>query len=393
MKICVLAQRIPYPPNKGEKLRTFHQVEYMRQWGHEVKVISFRHSPQDDGYARQLAAELGVEVELFDLGSVALRYGRALLTHAPVSAGAFYSREAARVIAQQAANADLVYLAASSLVPYVKPLVKQVPLMIDFMDVDSDKWRQYANTASWPMRWVYEREMRLVRKLERWACENARACFLIAAEEAALFTRDVSNARPVQVLGNGMAFDMFYPPEDAPSMAEPLFLFTGVMDYKPNVDAVVWFVEQCWSGIKKVLPHARFVIAGMNPSRQVMALADEDGVEVTGFVENILPYYHQASVFVAPFRLARGVQNKVLQAAACAVPIVTTAMGAEGIAFASSATMVVADSAPAFSRACIAAIQDASSSRQRAASALAAIRQDYGWSQQLLPLKSALERL
>ena len=393
MKICVLAQRIPYPPNKGEKLRTFHQIEYMRQWGHEVTVLSFRHTADDDQHAAQLQEKLGVEVQLFDLGSLPLRYARALLSGAPMSAGAFYSKSAVAALQQQATQADVLFLAASSLVPYVQPLAQKLPIMIDFMDVDSDKWRQYAEAESLSMRWVYQREMRLVRELERWGCENARACFLIAAEEVALFARNVSAAKPVHVLGNGMAFDSFYPPENVPSLAEPLFLFTGVMDYKPNVDAVVWFVEHCWAGIKKVLPHARFVIAGMNPNRQVLALADEEGVEVTGFVDDILPYYHEAAVFVAPFRLARGVQNKVLQAAACGVPIVTTSMGAEGIAFSGEATMAIADSALAFSRACISAVQDATASRERALRALAAIRQDYGWPQQLAPLKAALERL
>ena len=391
MKICVLAQRIPYPPNKGEKLRTFHQIEYMCQWGHDVTVLSFRHTAEDDQYANQLQAKLGVKVTLFDMASQLMRYARAIVTGQAISAGAFYSRAAMAEVKRQASQADALYLAASSLVPYVQDLAQQVPLLFDFMDVDSDKWRQYALAESPPMRWVYQREMRLVRELERWACEHAHACFLIATEEVHLFARDVCHTPPVQVLGNGMAFDVFYPPEDAPSVAEPLFLFTGVMDYKPNVDAVVWFVEHCWAGIKKVLPHARFVIAGMNPNRQVMALADEEGVEVTGFVDDILPYYHQAAVFVAPFRLARGVQNKVLQAAACGVPIVTTAMGAEGIAFASEATMAIADSAPAFSRACIASVQDATVSHGRAARALAAIRQDYGWPQQLAPLKAALE--
>ncbi len=393
MKICVLAQRIPYPPNKGEKLRTYHQIAFMRQLGHEVQVISFQHTPDDQRYAEQLTQHLGVSVQLYPLGPKPLRYLRALLRHHPISAGAFYSRAAAKALQHHLADAALLYLAASSLVPYVQALHNAPPFMIDFMDVDSDKWRQYAESEDWPLRWVYRREMYLVRALERWASAQARAAFLIASEEVALFSRTVNSAGSVQVLGNGMDFDSFYPPTDVPSMAEPLFLFTGVMDYKPNVDAVVWFVEECWSQIKQVLPHARFVIAGMNPNRQVMALADEAGVEVTGFVDDILPYYHQASVFVAPFRLARGVQNKVLQAAACGVPIVTTAMGAEGIGFANHTTMAIADTSLAFSRACIAALQQPAQARTRANKALQAIRQDYSWPQQLQPLQQALDNL
>jgi glycosyltransferase involved in cell wall biosynthesis len=128
-----------------------------------------------------------------------------------------------------------------------------------------------------------------------------------------------------------MDCNTFHPTSDKVSSASPVFLFTGVMDYKPNVDAVLWFTDNCWQTIIQRYPDATFIIAGMNPNTVVLKLAEVQGIVVTGYVDDILPYYHSADIFVAPFRLARGVQNKILQAFSCGLPVVATPMGAEGI--------------------------------------------------------------
>jgi sugar transferase (PEP-CTERM/EpsH1 system associated) len=204
-------------------------------------------------------------------------------------------------------------------------------LLMDFMDLDSDKWQQYADHASWPMRWVYQREAKLVCRAEHQIYQQFDHCFFISDNEVQLFARQLYDASKVSALANGLDTSAFYPATYPANPTPPVFLFVGVMNYKPNEDAVLWFVESMWPEVRKRHPDARFVIAGMSPSSRIQQLAEQKGVEVTGYVDDILPYFHKASIFIAPFRLARGVQNKILQAMACGLPVITTPLGAEGI--------------------------------------------------------------
>ena len=166
------------------------------------------------------------------------------------------------------------------------------------------------------------------------------------------------------------------------------------MDYKPNVDAVLWFAERCWPTIKQRLPGATFTVGGMNPTKEILQLSQRDNtIEVTGFVDNMLPYFHKATAFVAPFRLARGVQNKVLQAAACKLPVITTSMGAEGISYASESTMYIVNDERRFIDACVDCVNKADIAQQLANSAFHALHSTYSWHQQLQPLKQALEKI
>lgn len=398
MKICVIAQRVPYPPNKGEKLRTYHQIQRLVELGHEVEVLAPVTSEDDTKNADALAKSTQVTVSTFPLQNAFWRYAWALLHRQPLSVGAFYSPLLAKKVKQLLCDSrvDVMLLSASSLSYYVFAndalASSSCKLFMDFMDVDSDKWQQYAAASRWPMTWVYQREAALIRQAEQRVNARFTQCFLIAEEEVKLFHSSVSKDKPVAVLGNGLDFESFYPATDQTQKRPCDFLFTGVMDYKPNVDAVLWFVEHCWEAVKSALPDATLTIAGMNPEPEILALQSDSRITITGFVDDILPYFHAASVFIAPFRLARGVQNKVLQAAACELPVVTTSMGAEGIHFAGPDTMAIADSASVFSKACIASVLQADEARSRAARALSSIRQEYSWAQQLRALEVALER-
>lgn len=398
LKISVVAQRVPYPPNKGEKLRTFHQIERLVHLGYAVDVLTLAESEADESYAKALEDELNISVTTFKLPSKLKRYLWSLSKGLPLSVGAFYSESLYRtIVLKMTGEADVLLFSASSLGYYALKGVNtsscKAHLLMDFMDVDSDKWAQYASSSPFPMSWVYTRESEKVRELEAQINHLFLQTFLIAQEEVALFHRKVSNKKVVKVLGNGMDFSRFYPGAQNEASLPPNFLFTGVMDYKPNVDAVCWFVKHCWSSIKSQLPQATFTIAGMNPNEQVKALSNVEGVQVTGFVEDILPFFHRASAFVAPFRIARGVQNKVLQAAACNVVVVTTPMGAEGIAFASPQTMLMASEADQFSQQCVSAVVDPVNARAIADNAFRCIRQQYSWEQQLMPLQELLESL
>lgn len=395
--ITIVAQRVPYPPNKGEKLRTYHQIEFLTQLGYSVELLCLGESEQDEVDANALSEKLNISVTVFLLPSKIKRYSWALLNGQAISVGAFYSTELqVEVSARLSGSCDALLLSASSLGYYVFNSAhykrRSCSLFMDMMDVDSDKWRQYAESSSFPMRAVYRRESKQVRKLEARANKEFEDTFLIAKEETRLFEKSVSALKPVKVLGNGLDFSAFFPPSAPTNNMN--FLFTGVMDYKPNVDAVMWFVKCCWPTIKQRLPNVTFTVGGMNPIKEIQQLAEnDDAIEVTGFVDDMLPHFHKATAFVAPFRLARGVQNKVLQAAACKLPVVTTSMGAEGISYANENTMFIADDKDAFIEACVMCVNATDTARQKAERAFDALRSTYSWQQQLQPLKQALEEI
>jgi glycosyltransferase involved in cell wall biosynthesis len=191
-------------------------------------------------------------------------------------------------------------------------------------------------------------------------------------------------------MGNGLDTSTFYPPKVKQPNSGPVFLFTGVMDYKPNEDAVIWFVNKCWPSIVAEHPNAKFIIAGMNPSTDISKLANDKSIEVTGFVDDILPYYHQADIFVAPFRLARGVQNKVLQAFACELPVISTPMGAEGILCQAGQDVLIASTPDEFIAQANQLIARPEFAKSIGQSALQIIQNHYSWKSQLQPLINLL---
>ena len=295
LKMSVVAQRVPYPPNKGEKLRTYHQIARLVQLGYGVTVHALQDNEQDIANAKALSKTLGIDVHTYPLKAKWRRYLWSLARGQALSVGAFYSKGLqAKVNDLLKGQEDVVLFSASSLSYYVFSGADREGsphLLMDFMDVDSDKWAQYASMASFPMSWVYRRESAKIKALEIKTNQQFVQTFLIANEEVTLFHNKVCHHKDVKVLGNGLDFKRFYPANTEERNSAANFLFTGVMDYKPNIDAVCWFVEHCWPAIKTHMPQATFTIAGMNPSEKIKALAKDKSIQVTGFVDDILPYF------------------------------------------------------------------------------------------------------
>jgi len=339
VNILFLAHRVPFPANKGEKIRTFNQIKYLMEGNNKVSVCAPLESKEELAFFQALNEQYCESVHFSTLSNKLIRFTKGLLTGKALSVANFYSLDLQAKFDELIASGsfDAVICTSSAMAEYIyksnslNDLHKKPLLLMDFMDLDSDKWRQYADSSSWPMKWVYQREAVLLSRYEQKITNNFDFSFFIADAEVELFKSQHGSSGKVLTLGNGMDTNLFTPAITEPNNEAPVFLFTGVMDYKPNIDAVVWFVEKIWPAIIKKFPEAKFIIAGMNPSTQVKALETSSGIEVTGFVDDILPYYHQSNYFVAPFRLARGVQNKVLQAFSCGLPVIATPMGAEGI--------------------------------------------------------------
>ena len=324
--LLYLVHRLPYPPNKGDKVRSYHLLKHLAA-RHKVYLGTFVDDPDDMQHlptVRALCADV-CAVPLRPLAAK-LRSLGGLLSGKPLTLGYYRSRAlqhwVARTLARQQIDAAVVF--SSSMAPYVLA-VPGLPMLADLVDVDSAKWAEYARRNRWPLSWLYRREGACLLAYERSVVAGARRSFLVTDKEVALFGRLAPESQgQVRALGNGVDSEFFRPDAARPSpfAADELpLVFTGAMDYWPNVDAVSWFVAEALPLLRQRWPALRLHIVGRGPTAPVLALAGP-AVVVSGTVPDVRPYLQHAAVVVAPLRLARGVQNKVLEAMAMASPVV-----------------------------------------------------------------------
>ena len=351
--LLFLTQRIPYPPIKGEKIRAWHILRHLAQ-SYDVHLGCLVDDPEDWTHCDVLRALCAsTHFAPLDRRRAKIACLRGLLTGEPLSVTFYRNRGLAawtgRVLEE--ARPDVVFVFSSNMTPYVLDRARRERVRVtDFVDLDSAKWRAYAAAGQGPMRWVHAREARLMEALERRAGRASDWSTFVSREEAAAFALLAPDcAARTRAISNGVDAAFFDPdqafhrPFDA---AGPTFVFTGAMDYPPNIDAVAWFAREILPLIRQTVDTARFLIVGSSPAAAVQALAALPGVSVTGRVADIRPYLAHADAAVAPMRIARGIQNKVLEAMAMARPVVVTPEGLEGIgAVAGQEVLVAADAA------------------------------------------------
>jgi sugar transferase (PEP-CTERM/EpsH1 system associated) len=359
MKILFLAHRIPYPPDKGEKIRAFHELKFLGA-RHTVDLYCFADSESEasqQGALRNYCRRIYVEVR--SRTRIVAGAARSFLRREPLSCGCFFSRkfqsEVQRALATE--TYDVIFVYCSSMAQYV-PWPLATPVVMDFVDIDSAKWSQYAKRSKPPLSWVYDREARkLAMYEEKWARVSS-STMVTTLQEAALLRGE--GIPPAEVVSNGVEI----PPERDAKLPEeirslqPFALFVGTMDYLPNIDAVEYFAEEILPRIRESHPELKFLIVGRNPTRRVCKLGRKPGVVVTGAVPEVDVYLAGCTTVVAPFRIAQGIQNKVLEALAVGKPIVSTPSPAAAIAAKHGETLLVADTAGKFADAVVALLED-----------------------------------
>jgi sugar transferase (PEP-CTERM/EpsH1 system associated) len=338
--LLYLVHRIPYPPNKGDKIRSFHLLRFLaeRYRVHLGTFVDYEEDWQHLSEVRSLCADVcAVKLNPARQG---VRSLKGLVAGEPLSVPYYESstlRDWVRRKVYEQGITRMVFF-SSPMVQYAPSNGMAVRKVVDFVDVDSEKWRQYSERRSWPLSWLYRREGERLLEFECAAAASADASLFVTREEADLFR---SRARPgiegdgrIQAIRNGVDSLYFSPHREYPSPYEsggPVMVFTGMMDYWANVDAVTWFAQEACPRIRTAIQGARFFIVGARPTRAVERLGALPGVTVTGPVEDVRSYLAHAEIAVAPLRVARGIQNKVLEAMAMAKPVVATAAALEGL--------------------------------------------------------------
>jgi sugar transferase (PEP-CTERM/EpsH1 system associated) len=391
--LLFLCHRIPFPPNKGDKIRSFNVLKKLSEQ-YDIHLGCFIDDAFDKQYISGLNKYCASIFHLDQHKTIAKIKGlTGFLTNDPITLPYYFDKRMQqwthRTITQY--NLRKVFVYSSSMAQYVQgDEYQSLERVIDFVDVDSDKWRQYAEKKTGIAKWFFNREYKLLASEEKTICAEFTHSLFVSPDEAQLFRDKQPLPQQAKVHGllNGVDVKFFNPEADFSEEAlvpqAPFISFTGAMDYWANIDAVLWFVEHVWPLILLKAPEAIFCIVGGNPSNEVAALANKSkGIVVTGRVHDVRPFIDKAHCVVAPLQIARGIQNKVLEAMSLNKAIVVTSMAMEGINAEVGEGVVITDDNNAYANSCLAYLNE----QPKALHNRQWILDNFTWQQTLEPLE------
>jgi polysaccharide biosynthesis protein PslH len=396
MNILFLCHRIPYPPDKGEKIRAYHILAHLAK-KHVVHLAAFVDDPADMAHAAKLRELVRGECLLVPLSRTAVlaRMALAFAAGRPLTTSYFAGKRMDRWISDlfKSYYIDRAFLFSSATAPLLTGRFDPARVILDMVDVDSDKWRQYAASTRGPKAWVFRREAKTLFALERKAAATFGATLFVSPFEATTFADMAPETRArVHSVANGVDLQRYSPMESYPSpfsTGELPIVMVGTMDYRPNVEGAIWFAENVLPIVRAVLPAARFYAVGAKPAAKLKTR--REGVVVTGRVDDVRPYVAHAAAVVAPLKLARGVQNKVLEGMAMQKPVVATSPASRGLSVSAGVDLFVEDEPYRFAEAVIAAATGPERARI-AESGRRRVERDYDWERNLAELDRLLER-
>ena len=394
-ELLFLAHRIPYPPQKGDKIRSWHILSHLSQ-RYTVHLACFIDDPDDWRHVDRLRQICG-ECHFAELKpSIAkLRCLSGFVTGEALTLPFYRDARLGAWVRDLVGRREVggCYVFSSAMAQYVTgDAFASLRRVMDFVDVDSEKWRQFAARKSWPVSRLYRREGQRLLQFDRAIAAEFDASVLVSGAEAELFKRlSPGTAQKTFAIRNGVDSDYFSPErnyENPYPLGDSPLVLTGAMDYWPNAEAASWFAKEVLPSVRQSVPGAAFCIVGSDPLPEVRQLERLTGVTVTGRVPDIRPYLAHASVAVAPLRIGRGVQNKVLEAMAMAVPVVATPEAIEGLEV-NGEVLVASDARELTDR--IVSLLRSAKRKEIGNRARAKVVSDYGWTTSLAGLTSLFE--
>lgn len=396
--ILFLAHRIPFPPDRGDKIRSHHLLRALARIA-PVHVGTFGESVQDMALRSELERLAASHCLVRRTKPLALAGAEALLSAKPVSLTAFVDRKLRQWVAETLARhpIDTIFVFSGQMGQYV-PEDFAGRVVVDLCDVDSAKFEAYADAGKRP--WLNRREGRLLAREEARLARRADTTLLISEEEAALFRGRLPDpaAANIAVLGNGIDAQTFDPDsvEPHPEIVAgegPNLVFTGQMDYPPNIAAARWAIDALMPALRERYPQARFHVVGRNPPAELRRHDGTNEVRIHGEVPDMRPYLKAADIVLVPLTIARGVQNKVLEAMAMARPVLLTPEAATGIAARDGTHFAVAQAEPSAMLTAIDRILgDLQTGAELGAAARRFVVETKSWDAELAPLAGIVDR-
>jgi sugar transferase (PEP-CTERM/EpsH1 system associated) len=391
MRILLLTHRMPFPPNKGDKIRSFNLLSYLAR-RHELYVASLVDDEQDLVHVPEIAMRAcGFVYEVIGRKLRTVVSLRGLLRARSVTVTYFYSARLQRRIDSliDTVPFDCYFCFSSPMAEYLFQSrheggkVARALRIMDLIDVDSYKWRQYADRAPFWQAWVYRLEAAHLSAYEQRIAGVFDRLLVVSEQERRHFPDNACASR-LLVLSNGVDLE-FFSPRHVPlqQIGGTYLVFTGMMDYWPNIEGITWFVERILPRVQQFVPDVQLYVVGNRPTSEVLELARSRGVTVTGFVQDIRDYLAGAGVCVVPLRIARGIQNKVLEAMAMGKPVVTTTQAFEGLRAVAGEDIIVADGEDDFVQAIVSLLRDTARAAQLGARARTCVERHYRWDSNL----------
>lgn len=386
-RVLYITHRVPWPPDRGDRIRTWNILKFLAERA-DVDLICLADEPVSqetrsalENVTRRLAFVPHTGKLRYLRGAISMGLGRT------VTEGLFESIMLRSLVRQWSSSVTYSAAMASSsgIARYVQPPILNncSRVWIDLIDVDSQKWLDYSQSSRFPMSQIYGLEGRRLRELETQLAETTDRLLVVSEAERELF-RNFCPQAPIQAIGNGVDTEYFVP--QCMDVTPQSCVFVGVLNYLPNSDAVKWFSQAVWPQVRQKFPEAVFRIVGKNPSADVEALNNLPGVEVIGPVADVRPWLHQSTCVVVPLRIARGVQNKVLEAMACGRPIVCSSSPLKGLNVEPGLQLLQADTTDQWVSAISRVFEDPCQAEELGMAASAWVQLNHRWKACLEPL-------
>lgn len=395
-EVLFLAHRAPFPPDRGDKIRSWNILNAIAKLA-PTHVLGVADPADDPAKGRDEIGAIAASVQI-ELPSCtrAQAIAKALVTGQPASVCAFASRKLEHRVKNLLNDRPIstIYAFSGQMAQFVPINREGRRFVMDFVDMDSAKFTAIADGRSGLSRFANRIEGQRLFAFEQNAASRADLSLFVSKEEADLFrTKSGIESRRIGVLENGVDLEWFAPdhvkrPVDAGGA--PLIVFTGQMDYRPNIDAVDIFARETLPNVRAVYPDAVFAIVGRAPAVEVKALSALPGVLVVGEVPDTRDWLAAADVVVAPLRLARGVQNKILEAMAMGKSVVASIAAAEGIDAASGQSIIVAKDSRAEADGVIEILSNPAMALMLGKNARARVEARYGWEARMAGLPAIL---